>query len=127
MYDSGMSIEDIAGYFNVTRQAMHTILKRRGTTFRSNTRFGDSNHFSREGPRMDKRAQRLVEKAVKKGVLVPEPCETCGDNPKGSDGRRMVQGHHDDYTKPLEVRWLCQPCHHEWHKTNIAITNHRRK
>ena len=37
------------------------------------------------------------------GKLKPEPCEGCGD-PK-------AQKHHDDYSKPLEVRWLCVNCH----------------
>lgn len=38
-----------------------------------------------------------------------------------SDGRALVQAHHDDYNHPLTVRWLCQPCHYEWHKHNRAI------
>ena len=33
----------------------------------------------------------------------------------------LVQAHHDDYTKPLEVRWLCVKCHHIWHRSNKPI------
>lgn len=37
--------------------------------------------------------------------LPMQPCEKCGSTTK-------VHRHHDDYSKPLEVRWLC----HEHHK-----------
>lgn len=51
-----------------------------------------------------RRAHKRVEYAVKVGRLVRQPCEACGDE--------KVTAHHDDYSKPLEVRWLCRP-HHE--------------
>lgn len=53
-------------------------------------------------------AHRAVCKAVKNGDLVRQPCERCGD-PKSV-------AHHEDYDKPLDVVWLCQPCHKERHK-----------
>lgn len=55
-------------------------------------------------------ARMKVSKAVKRGVLVrPTACSKCGD------GDRKVFAHHPDYSKPLEVVWLCQPCHTRLH------------
>lgn len=49
------------------------------------------------------RARVAVSKALAAGQLVRGPCEVCG--------AAHVEGHHDDYSKPLVVRWLC-PLHH---------------
>lgn len=40
----------------------------------------------------------------------------------GATGR--MHAHHDDYTKPLSVRWLCVPCHTALH---VAINAQRRQ
>lgn len=45
--------------------------------------------------------------AIVKGDLVRKPCEVCGE--------LKVHAHHDDYNKPLEVRWLCEKHHKEHH------------
>ena len=113
LYLSGMSVQDCANYFNVTRQAMWKILLRRGCEMRPQLKQGEENHFYRGGVRADGRAHHLVEKAVLKGVLVRQPCEVCGTT-------ENVEAHHDDYNKPLAVRWLCKKHHHEWHITNRA-------
>ena len=43
--------------------------------------------------------------AVKTGQLnKPIDCEGCGLE-------KLLHGHHEDYTKPLEVNWICQQCH----------------
>lgn len=56
--------------------------------------------------------------AIRSGRIVrPESCEVCGQTPpRNRLGRSAVQGHHDDYSKPLEVRWFCQPCHIQHHR-----------
>lgn len=55
-------------------------------------------------------AHQKVGKAIRSGQLVPQPCEQCGNTD--------VHGHHDDYDKPLEVRWLCSEHHIAWHLEN---------
>lgn len=42
-----------------------------------------------------------------------QPCEWCGHE------ERVVR-HHPDYNKPLDIMWLCNPCHSLWHKMYIA-------
>jgi ribosomal protein S27AE len=51
-----------------------------------------------------RKAQWAANNAVRNGKLTPQPCETCGTTER-------VQKHHDDYSKPLNVRWLCARCH----------------
>jgi len=122
MYNQGLSIGEVAAFYNVTRQAMHKILQRRGVKFRQQLKYGSDNHFYRGGSRADEYMSNVFEAAIKKGVIERKThCEECGDIGTFSDGRSKIQAHHDDYNKPLDVRWLCQKCHHEWHKYNEAI------
>ena len=112
MYNSGLSVGDCAEFFGISRQAMWESLMRRGVKFRPKLRFGTDNHFHRGGRRSVKRANGMVEKAIKKGIIVPQPCEQCG---------AKAVAHHDDYNKPLDVRWLCDTHHFQWHEKNKAI------
>lgn len=122
MHERGMSLAPIAEYFGVSRQAMWDLLRRR-TEMRPQQKHGEDNHFYRGGATADDRAQNILEKAVQKGIVVPKgTCELCGKTPKPmKDGRSRIQAHHTDYNKPLEVMWLCQKCHHAWHKKNKAV------
>ena len=118
MYAQGSSIEQVAAAFKISRQAMWKILKRRGVRFRAQKRSGKDNPFYRHGRGYDaaqKAAVVKVSKAVRAGKLIPQPCEVCGVSKTASDGRRAVHAHHDDYSKPLEVRWLCKQHHDELH------------
>ncbi len=54
-------------------------------------------------------AKTLANCAVRNGILVdPMFCESC-------DEYGRLQKHHNDYTKPYEVSWLCQKCHSRLH------------
>lgn len=52
-------------------------------------------------------AHIAVSNAVKKGILVKTPCVCCGE--------QRVEGHHPDYSRPLDVVWLCAACHRQLH------------
>jgi predicted DNA-binding protein YlxM (UPF0122 family) len=126
MYQRGLSIAEVAAYYGISRQAMHDILRRRKVRMRSSKRKGKRNHFYR-GTRASDRSQNLLEKALQRGLIQKkQTCEQCGKAPKFKDGRSGVQAHHDDYNKPLDVRWLCQKCHHLWHRQHKAIPLERR-
>jgi hypothetical protein len=54
-------------------------------------------------------ARQALKYAVLTGKIVkPSSCTICKNKP--------VQGHHEDYSKPLTVIWLCQKCHTLIHK-----------
>jgi hypothetical protein len=61
---------------------------------------------------------RAVGAAIKRGDLVRGPCEVCGT--------AKTVAHHDDYEKPLEVRWLCHSHHHEAHGRTAFTTRRKR-
>lgn len=48
-------------------------------------------------------ARRILRTAIETGKMKRQPCAVCGKSP--------ADGHHDNYAKPLEVRWLCR-IHH---------------
>ena len=122
LYESGLSVQEVAEFYGITRQAMWEWLKSRGVKMRQRERFGKENHFHRGGIRASDRAQNVLEKAIKKGIVGrSSTCETCGCRGIFKDGRTAIQAHHTDYNKPLDVMWLCQKCHHEWHKNFKAI------
>jgi hypothetical protein len=60
-------------------------------------------------------AHLIIGNAVaRKKIIKPDNCSICNSTIK-------IEAHHDDYTKPLLIRWLCEKCHKEWHKNNTTI------
>jgi hypothetical protein len=59
------------------------------------------------------KAQCKLNNAVRDGKIARLPCEVCGET--------KVHGHHRDYSKPLEVLWLCARHHHAAHGLTRAV------
>lgn len=83
-------------------------------SYRHSDKGADSARRSLKTLRSDPRkyaAHKHVQIAVANGLLTPQACEVCGTNSK-------VHAHHDDYARPLDVRWLC-PVHHMRHHAEM--------
>jgi hypothetical protein len=83
---------------------------------RAKTRANDARRYQRHRTKRDalslawakrnpekRHAHAVVKRALAAGTLTRQPCEVCG--------AEKAHAHHDDYSKPLIVRWLC-PAHH---------------
>lgn len=53
------------------------------------------------------KARSSVSNAIQSGRLIKQPCH-CGES--------EVEAHHEDYSKPLDVQWLCVKHHKELHR-----------
>ncbi|WP_336741350.1 hypothetical protein [Aureimonas altamirensis] len=82
--------------------------------FKSNTR---QSAWRRANPERY-RAHVSVCRALSVGGLEKDLCEVCG-NPK-------VDAHHDDYSKPLAIRWLCRKHHTQLHAQQRRETGMKR-
>lgn len=60
------------------------------------------------------RARQLLNAAVRRGEVAKlDSCERCGATGK-------LHGHHWSYELPLDVKWLCPPCHGLAHRKTDA-------
>ena len=58
--------------------------------------------------------RKITRKAIAKGDITKQPCKICGV--------LKVEAHHEDYTKPFEVTWLCRLHHNQYHKGLIDLS-----
>jgi hypothetical protein len=67
--------------------------------------------WTRHGSEPEVREKMLVREAtnnaIQRGILIRLPCEKCG---------QPAEAHHDDYSRPMDVRWLCRTHHAELHR-----------
>jgi len=64
-------------------------------------------------------ARSMIKNAIKSGKLVkPKKCEQCGEI-------KPVEAHHQNYDKPLEIRWLCRECHKKTYNDGWVLIQKR--
>jgi hypothetical protein len=66
-----------------------------------------------ESLKIKERARSYANMYLKRGKIKKTPCIICGD--------KDTQAHHEDYSKPADVVWLCRKHHFEYHKLKKAV------
>lgn len=61
------------------------------------------------------KARNAVNNALRDGRLVKESCQHCGTTDK-------VEAHHSDYSRPLDIEWVCFRCHREVEHGQVVVT-----
>ena len=62
------------------------------------------------------KARNAVATAIRNGSMVrPMECSSCGATEK-------LQAHHSDYSRPLDVTWVCRSCHSKHHSNRLVLS-----
>ena len=76
---------------------------------RNRLRWQKKNRSWRFVPKEKRIAYTILRTSIRNGsISKPLVCSNCGKISK-------IEGHHYDYSKPLDVLWLCNPCHRNVH------------
>lgn len=68
----------------------------------------------RDADRLRQRARRKLNYEIERGRLIrPTSCARCG----GDGG--LIEAHHRDYSRPLDVEWLCSACHGKTRRAEV--------
>jgi hypothetical protein len=63
-------------------------------------------------------AWQAVARALRNKVITkPDKCSVCN----AEKANRLLHAHHEDYTKPLDILWVCAGCHRDEHKKCVTI------
>jgi len=78
---------------------------------------------NKERRKISSRASSKVQKAIKKGILIkPKECQICNKT------NCRIEASHSDYSKPLDVLWVCVSCHRKYDYKNpktVQITENK--
>lgn len=63
-------------------------------------------------------AHNILNSAKRDGkILMPNACSVCGRE------TTRLEAHHEDYTKPLDVQWMCVSCHSDTRREYPRLEN----
>jgi ribosomal protein S27AE len=97
--------ETQASWYDQNRER---IIERQREYYRSNRDSVQSRIKRWRAANPEKEQARVqVRVAMEAGEIGKQPCSQCGEE--------KAEAHHGDYTKPLDVRWLCRRCHRRHH------------
>ena len=68
--------------------------------------------YDKSRDRVKVKCRMTVREAIQRGKISRGDCVKCG--------KPQAQAHHEDYTKPFEIVWLCSTCHAEHHWRNAV-------
>lgn len=104
------SNEEYAAWFREyrkkNRKKMRAYYREYNREWRKRNGYENEKNWADKNPHKVK-AQAAAQRAIRAGKIKRLPCEVCK--------ARDVVAHHDDYKKPLEVRFLCKAHHRQVH------------
>jgi hypothetical protein len=103
---------DVRKHYYDTIEAQRAYERKRFQTPQRKAQQGAYQHRRLKAHPGKARAKNAVSNAIRDGKLQKGLCEVCGSV--------HVQAHHDDYRRPLAVRWLCFKHHREVHGQQAA-------
>jgi len=92
---------------NIEELRKRDIWRNKNQPHRRKANFVRSKNWLKRNPEKAK-AHDALNGAVRSGRIKRLPCEICGSG--------KVHGHHEDYSKPLDVIWLCSIHHAQIHR-----------
>ena len=70
------------------------------------------------GRTLKAKCRGITNEAIQSGKLVkPSFCPDCGISNK----EKRIEAHHEDYFRPLEIKWKCSVCHTKWHHEHPEV------
>lgn len=97
---------DVKEAYDFRHEARSAYERKRSKTPKRKAQMAEQQRRYRKKHPVKAAARMRVTYAKRIGALIPRPCKHCGS-------KDDVQAHHHDYSKPLDVEWVCFRCHRE--------------
>lgn len=95
-------------------RSCYSIYRRDKMPIEDHPRFGKGH--GEEESKKRRKARSILNHYLRDKKIARPKCEVCGD--------KQTEAHHDDYNKPLDVRWFCFTHHRQYHKIGLLIYEH---